>query len=135
MAVAAVLTQAALLMSRLLHVNHKMIEDLDKSCVMLAKHGWRQMADVEGDKTIAWALGTQPLTPQTEGAPGPGAIRKVEWTPLAKKWLVILPTGSAKSYKTKVPGMLHDKVVHEEAGQSQGPIEVEGPDLCEAREA
>ncbi|CAJ1382957.1 unnamed protein product, partial [Effrenium voratum] len=49
-------------------------------------------------------------------APGPGAIRKVEWTPLAKKWLqdkkVILHTDSAKSYKTRVPGVLHDKVVH-----------------------
>ena len=48
--------------------------------------------------------------------PGPGAIRKVERTPLAKKWLqdkkVILHTDSAKSYKTRVPGVLHDKVVH-----------------------
>jgi hypothetical protein len=34
-------------------------------------------------------------------APGPGAIRKVEWKPLAVKWLqnreVILHTDSAKS--------------------------------------
>ncbi|CAJ1375294.1 unnamed protein product [Effrenium voratum] len=49
-------------------------------------------------------------------APGRGAIRKVERSPLAKKRLqdkkVILRTDSAKSYKTKVPGVLHDKVVH-----------------------
>ena len=49
-------------------------------------------------------------------APGPGAIRKVEWQPLAQKWLadrkVILHTDSAKSYTAKVQGVLHDKVVH-----------------------
>ncbi|CAJ1363094.1 unnamed protein product [Effrenium voratum] len=49
-------------------------------------------------------------------APGPGAIRKVEWEPLAKKWLqdqqVVLHTDSAKSYKVKLPGVLHDSVIH-----------------------
>ena len=41
-------------------------------------------------------------------APGPGAIRKVEWMPLAKKWLMnkkaILHSDAAKSYKCHVPG-------------------------------
>ena len=49
-------------------------------------------------------------------APGPGAIHKVDWKPLAFKHLarrkVILHTDSAKSYKAKVPGVLHDKVIH-----------------------
>ena len=49
-------------------------------------------------------------------APGPGAVRKVEWKPIAAKWLqdreVILHTDSAKSYATKVSGVLHDRVVH-----------------------
>lgn len=49
-------------------------------------------------------------------APGPGAIRKVEWVPLAKKWLqdkhVILHTDAAKSYTCKISGVVHDKVVH-----------------------
>lgn len=49
-------------------------------------------------------------------APGPGAIRKVEWMPLATKWLmnkkVILHTDAAKSYKCHVPGVVHDNVVH-----------------------
>ena len=49
-------------------------------------------------------------------APGPGAIHKVDWKPLAWKHLahrkVILHTDSAKSYKAKVPGMVHDAVVH-----------------------
>ena len=49
-------------------------------------------------------------------APGPGAIRKVEWTPLANKWLkdkrVILHTDAAKSYKCQIRGVVHDKVVH-----------------------
>ena len=49
-------------------------------------------------------------------APGPGAIRTVEWMPLAKKWLmnkkVILHSDAAKSYKCHVSGVLHDNVVH-----------------------
>ncbi|CAE7324648.1 unnamed protein product [Symbiodinium sp. CCMP2456] len=49
-------------------------------------------------------------------APGPGAIRKTEWSSIANELLldrkVILHTDSAKSYKTKVRGVLHDKVVH-----------------------
>lgn len=48
-------------------------------------------------------------------APGPGAIRKTEWTPLARKWLedskVILHTDAAKSYRVKVAGVVHDNVV------------------------
>ena len=58
------------------------------------------------------------LTPPAgkAGAPGQGAVRKVEWKPLAKKWLysrqIILHTDSAKSYKLKVPDVLHDHVVH-----------------------
>ena len=55
--------------------------------------------------------------PHTEQrAPGPGAIRKVEWLPLANKYLkgkgVILHTDAARSYTTKVDGVLHDNVVH-----------------------
>ena len=49
-------------------------------------------------------------------APGPGAIRKTEWKLIAKELLldrkVILYTDSAKSYKLKLSGVLHDKVVH-----------------------
>ena len=49
-------------------------------------------------------------------APGPGAIRKVDWQPLATKHLlnshVVLHTDSAKSYKARVKGVLHDAVVH-----------------------
>ena len=49
-------------------------------------------------------------------APGPGAIRRIEWKGLAAKWLlnrkVVLHTDSAKSYKLKVSGVLHDRVVH-----------------------
>lgn len=53
-----------------------------------------------------------PYTPSWQGR----AVRKVEWKPLAKKWLqgrqIILHTDSAKSYKLKVPDVLHDRVVH-----------------------
>ena len=58
------------------------------------------------------------LTPQTSvrRVPGPGAIRKVEWKPLATKHLrdraVVLHTDAAKSYKLKMSGVLHDHVRH-----------------------
>eukprot|EP00438_Fugacium_kawagutii_P006208 Skav222613 [mRNA] locus=scaffold1190:71147:72257:+ [translate_table: standard] len=49
-------------------------------------------------------------------APGPGAVRNVEWKPLAKKWLegrrIILHMDSARSYKMKVPDVLRDRVAH-----------------------
>eukprot|EP00439_Symbiodinium_sp_Y106_P044217 s6433_g5.t1 len=49
-------------------------------------------------------------------APGPGAIRKVDWKPLALKHIAnrnaILHTDSARSYKMKLSGVVHDAVVH-----------------------
>ena len=50
-------------------------------------------------------------------SPGPGPITKQDWGPLGKKWLanrsVIFHTDSAKAYKMKLPGVLHDSVVHQ----------------------
>ena len=145
---------------RLLNINHKVIEDMEKRLCYLRKE-WvdakeklidfgagRPWADVEADETtfdrkhlgelasdlttpIAWeqwcgivkrgnprTLVLCRLKPKESGqrAPGPGAIRKVEWAPLASKWLkdkkLILHTDAAKSYRCKVPGLLHDNVVH-----------------------
>ncbi len=49
-------------------------------------------------------------------APGPGPIRKRDWAPLARRHLegkkVILHTDGARAYTLKVPGVLHDNVVH-----------------------
>ena len=49
-------------------------------------------------------------------APGPGAIKKVDWQPVAGKFLkdkkIVLHTDRAKGYQAKVPGMLHDSVRH-----------------------
>ena len=49
-------------------------------------------------------------------APGPGAVRKTEWLPLANKYLkdraVIFHTDSARSYRVQVDGVVHDNVVH-----------------------
>ncbi|CAE7785106.1 unnamed protein product [Symbiodinium sp. CCMP2592] len=49
-------------------------------------------------------------------APGPGAIRKIEWQTLGNKLLkgrkVVLHTDSAKSYKAYIDGVIHDRVVH-----------------------
>ena len=52
----------------------------------------------------------------TKRAPGPGPITKRNWTQIATKHLkdkqVILHTDGARAYKTKVPGIIHDNVVH-----------------------
>ena len=61
------------------------------------------------------------LTPKVTvlRAPGPGAIRRVEWKASANEFLfdrkVVLHTDSAKSYKLKVPGALEKE--SESAGQ------------------
>ena len=52
--------------------------------------------------------------PSEVRAPGPGAVRKVEWLPLAKKHLqgnhIIFHTDAARSYTAKVDHVLHDNV-------------------------
>jgi hypothetical protein len=49
-------------------------------------------------------------------APGPGPIRKRDWKPLAEKYLrdkkVVLCTDGARSYKLRIPGVMHTWVVH-----------------------
>ena len=50
-------------------------------------------------------------------APGPGAIKKRDWAPLANRLLrnrrIVLHTDSARSYRgTTVEGMIHDYVIH-----------------------
>lgn len=47
---------------------------------------------------------------------GPGAVRRMEWRPLAACWLqdrkVVLGADSAKNYRARVLGVLHHRVVH-----------------------
>ena len=49
-------------------------------------------------------------------SPGPGAIRRRDWKPIARKHLqdrrVLLHTDGARAYKMKMPGVIHDNVVH-----------------------
>lgn len=58
------------------------------------------------------------LTPKltSKRSPGPGPITRMNWTPIALKHLkdkqVILHTDGARAYKIKVPGIIHDNVVH-----------------------
>ena len=51
-----------------------------------------------------------------KGAPGPGPIRLKDWKEVAKKHLtkrdVILHTDGARAYTLKIPGVIHDHVVH-----------------------
>ncbi|CAK0865877.1 unnamed protein product, partial [Prorocentrum cordatum] len=57
-------------------------------------------------------------------APGPGAARKVEWKPLAERWLkdrdVVFHSDSARSYKLRAPGVIHDFVVHKKKYKNVG---------------
>ena len=50
-------------------------------------------------------------------APAPGAVRKDDWVKIANAWLkdrsIILHTDSARSYRTKIRGVLHDAVIHQ----------------------
>ena len=50
-------------------------------------------------------------------APGPGPISRRDWAPIAQKCLanrnVILHTDGARACKLKLPGVLHDNVVHQ----------------------
>ena len=66
-------------------------------------------------------------------APGPGATRKVDWQPMAEKWLqdrrVILHSDSAKSYHLKVAGVLHDAMVHQKTRHEGRQVCVEEPHL------
>ena len=49
-------------------------------------------------------------------APGPGAMRRRDWEPIAKHDIqnkkVILHSDGARAYKMAVPGVVHDNVVH-----------------------
>lgn len=63
-------------------------------------------------KTLVLNRLNPPMT--VKNAPGPG-VRKVDWQPVAIKRLkdrsVILHTNSARSYKLKLSGVVHDSVV------------------------
>ena len=78
---------------------------------------WEQWAGIVSrgmPQTLILSRLPAPLT--TKRSPGPGAIRKVDWAPLAEKHLqgkqVIFHTDSAKSYLMKIKGVVHDRVVH-----------------------
>ena len=51
-------------------------------------------------------------------------MRKVDWKPRARQHLqnrrVVLHSDSARSYRMKVPGMLHDAVVHKKKRVKRG---------------
>ena len=109
----------------LLGVNHEAVERLDRGLNQVRKHYVedtqktmtfkypnKKWLDIEVDE----ATFDKSLVP-LEDAPGPGAIRKTEWKPIAKRWLkdtnVVLHSDSARSYKGKISGVLHDAVIHQ----------------------
>ena len=83
-----------------------------------AKVIWEQWCGIV-QRGAASTLVLTKLNPKKTGvrAPGPGAIRKQEWTVLANRHLknrnVILHTDGAKSYRQRIEGMLHDWAVHQ----------------------
>ena len=92
------------------HLRHLIVKP--KDTIM-----WEQWAGIiQRGKPHTLVLGKlSPKLTRTR-APGPGAIRKTEWKTIANQILVnrkvVLHTDSAKSYKLKMPGVIHDRVVH-----------------------
>ena len=79
---------------------------------------WEQWAgivqrDAPGSLTL-----TRLRTDATKhSAPGPGAIKKTAWVPMANQWLkgrrILLHTDSARSHTcTPINGVIHDNVTH-----------------------
>ncbi|OLQ11078.1 hypothetical protein AK812_SmicGene5167 [Symbiodinium microadriaticum] len=85
----------------------------DKNCPVL----WEQWAGII-QRGRPHTLVLRKLTPKltVKRAPGPGAVRRIEWKGIAEQLLanrkVVLHTDSAKSYRLKLPGVLHDRVIH-----------------------
>ena len=81
------------------------------------KTEWEQCAGMqERGRPQTLVLWKTNSTQTVKNAPGPGAIKKTDWKPMADRYLknqkIILHTDSARSYKMKIPGVLHDAVVH-----------------------
>eukprot|EP00435_Cladocopium_sp_Y103_P072187 s526_g39.t1 len=110
----------------LTQINHNALERMWRSLVFLRKdlvekkgkeiHFGKKgcCQDVEADEATFDKLMSDSLVHWEQWA---GAIRKVDWKPLEDRLLkdrqVILHTDSARSYKAKVRGVLHDSVVHQ----------------------
>ena len=105
--------------------------DVEADEVDIGKGAASARDDVNEEKPIVWeqwggvvergaphTLVLTRLNPRRtkENAPGPGPIRPVDWKPIATRFLkgrkVILHTDGARAYKLRIPGVLHDHVVH-----------------------
>jgi len=78
---------------------------------------WDQWAGLqERGRPESLVLWKTQATKTCKRAPGPGAIKKVDWAPKGTKYLkgrkVILHSDKAKSYMLKIDGVLHDSVRH-----------------------
>ena len=79
---------------------------------------WEQWSGlVQRGKPCTFVLSRLNPTLTTVRSPGPGPITTRDWTPLGKKWLahrqVVFHTDSARAYKMKIAGVIHDSVVHQ----------------------
>eukprot|EP00438_Fugacium_kawagutii_P027388 Skav208435 [mRNA] locus=scaffold1952:79215:80105:+ [translate_table: standard] len=86
--------------------------DRGKKCVL--REQWSGLLQRGKPKTLVLNKLKPMMT--VKRAPGPAAIRKVDWKPLGVKHLqdrkVVLHSDSARSYKLKLSGVVHDAVVH-----------------------
>ena len=78
---------------------------------------WEQWAGLVDRRRPDTLILTRLKTGVTKpNAPGPGAIKKVDWRPFSSKFIqgrkVVLFTDSARSYKTKINGVIHHSVSH-----------------------
>ena len=80
-----------------------------------ANTDWEQWAGlVERGRPETLVLWKTKSTKTCKRAPGPGAIKKIDWMLVARleNRLMVLHTDRAKSYTAKVDGMIHDTVRH-----------------------
>eukprot|EP00435_Cladocopium_sp_Y103_P025204 s23_g6.t1 len=101
----------------LTQINHKALERMWRSLVFLRKNFVENKEkEIHFGKRGCWQDIVRLMRLR--------AIRKVDWKPLADRLLkdrqVILHTDSARSYKAKVRGVLHDSVVHQKKRMKVG---------------
>ena len=86
----------------------------EDDCEKVAWEQWAGVIERGRPDSLVLVRTTSSLT--AKRAPGPGAIKKIDWKPLADRYLrkrhIILHTDRAKSYAMKVDGVKHDSVRH-----------------------
>ncbi|CAK0885048.1 unnamed protein product [Prorocentrum cordatum] len=90
------------------------VTDVGPGAALPPDTAWRKLSARQSNRVAAGQDGE--THSEMEKNCATGAIRKVDWAPLANRYLkgrrIILHTDRAKSYAMRVEGVLHDSVRH-----------------------